>query len=56
MRDVDATSRRRAEYSSDASLYRVPPAVVAFPRDAEEVAASPQKSSSKLTVPVTPTW
>ncbi|GAA4589856.1 FAD-binding and (Fe-S)-binding domain-containing protein [Planotetraspora phitsanulokensis] len=40
MRDVDASSRRRAEYSSDASLYRVPPAVVAFPRDAEEVAAA----------------
>src|SRR5690606_18053641 len=32
--------RRRAEYSTDASLYRVPPAAVAFPRDAEEVAAA----------------
>ncbi|WP_308201533.1 FAD-binding and (Fe-S)-binding domain-containing protein [Sphaerisporangium perillae] len=40
VRDVDASARRRAEYSSDASLYRVPPAVVAFPRDAEEVTAA----------------
>ncbi|WP_089205354.1 FAD-binding and (Fe-S)-binding domain-containing protein [Streptosporangium subroseum] len=40
VRDVDASSRSRAEYSSDASLYRVPPAAVVFPRDAEEVAAA----------------
>ncbi|WP_091098490.1 FAD-binding and (Fe-S)-binding domain-containing protein [Nonomuraea pusilla] len=38
--DVDASSRRRAEYSSDASLYRVPPLAVAFPRHADEVAAA----------------
>ncbi|MFC7643910.1 hypothetical protein ACFQX6_26440 [Streptosporangium lutulentum] len=31
VRDVDASSRSRAEYSSDASLYRVPPAAVVFP-------------------------
>ena len=37
--DVDATRRRRVEYSSDASLYRVVPEAVAFPRDADEVAA-----------------
>ena len=37
--EVDASARRRAEYSSDASNYRVLPAVVAFPRDAEEAAA-----------------
>ena len=37
---VDTSSRRRAEYSSDASLYRVVPAVVAFPRSLEEVAAA----------------
>ncbi|GAA5069889.1 FAD/FMN-containing dehydrogenase/Fe-S oxidoreductase [Thermocatellispora tengchongensis] len=37
---MDVSSRRRAEYSSDASLYRVPPAAVVFPRDAEEVAAA----------------
>jgi FAD/FMN-containing dehydrogenases len=40
VRDVDVSARRRAEYSTDASLYRVPPAAVAFPRDAEEVAAA----------------
>jgi len=38
--EVDASARRRAEYSSDASNYRVLPAVVAFPRDAEEAAAA----------------
>ena len=32
VRGVDASDRRRAEYSSDASLYRVVPQVVAFPR------------------------
>ncbi|HEU5268605.1 MAG TPA: FAD-linked oxidase C-terminal domain-containing protein, partial [Jatrophihabitans sp.] len=37
---VDASSRRRAEYSSDASNYRLVPQVVVFPRDAEEVAAA----------------
>ena len=31
--EVDESSRRRAEYSSDASNYRVVPQVVAFPRD-----------------------
>jgi len=38
--EVDAASRRRAEYSSDASNYRVAPAVVVFPRDADEVVAA----------------
>lgn len=38
--DVDDTNRRRAEYSSDASNYRVVPAVVAFPRHADEVVAA----------------
>ena len=37
--EVDASTRRRAEYSSDASNYRVVPAAVAFPRDADEVEA-----------------
>ncbi len=37
--EVDASTRRRAEYSTDASLYRVPPAAVVFPRDDDEVAA-----------------
>nr|WP_245867228.1 FAD-binding and (Fe-S)-binding domain-containing protein [Serinibacter salmoneus] len=37
---ADASPRRRAEYSSDASNYRVPPQVVTFPRDREEVLAT----------------
>jgi FAD/FMN-containing dehydrogenase/Fe-S oxidoreductase len=37
---VDDSARRRAEYSSDASNYRVVPRVVAFPRDAGEAAAA----------------
>jgi FAD/FMN-containing dehydrogenase/Fe-S oxidoreductase len=38
--DVDAGTRRRAEYSSDASNYRVVPRAVVFPRDADEVLAA----------------
>lgn len=38
--EADASARRRAEYSSDASNYRVPPAVVVFPRDDADVAAA----------------
>ena len=38
--DVDHSRRRRAEYSSDASNYRVVPTVVAFPRHTDEVAAA----------------
>ena len=37
--EVDTSSRRRSEYSYDASNYRVPPAGVVFPRTAGEVAA-----------------
>lgn len=37
---VDAGARRRAEYSSDASNYRVLPQAVIFPRDADDVAAA----------------
>jgi FAD/FMN-containing dehydrogenase/Fe-S oxidoreductase len=37
---VDASRRRRAEYSSDASNYRVVPAVVVFPRDVEDILAA----------------
>ena len=37
--DVDASTRRRAEYSSDASNYRVVPNLVVFPHDADEVRA-----------------
>lgn len=38
--EVDASSRRRAEYSTDASNYRVVPEVVVFPRTAEDVLAA----------------
>ena len=38
--EVDTSSRRRAEYSFDASNYRVPPLAVAFPRNAREVRAA----------------
>jgi len=40
VREVDTVARRRAEYSSDASNYRVVPAVVAFPRHADEIVAA----------------
>ena len=38
--DVDIMTRRRAEYSSDASNYRLVPAVVAFPKSAGEIEAA----------------
>ena len=38
--EVDQSSRRRAEYSSDASNYRVVPQVVAFPRDTDDILAA----------------
>lgn len=38
--EVDGSARRRAEYSSDASNYRVPPTAVAFPADDADVAAA----------------
>lgn len=38
--EVDASVRRRAEYSTDASNYRVPPAVVVFPRDGDDLEAA----------------
>ncbi len=37
---VDASARRRAEYSSDASNYRVVPQVVVFPRTVDDVLAA----------------
>jgi FAD/FMN-containing dehydrogenase/Fe-S oxidoreductase len=40
LEDVDDSTRRRAEYSSDASNYRVLPTVVAFPRHVDEVSAA----------------
>ncbi len=38
--EVDADARRRAEYSTDASNYRIPPLVVAYPRDADDLLAA----------------
>ncbi|WP_432573818.1 FAD-binding and (Fe-S)-binding domain-containing protein [Kineococcus sp. SYSU DK005] len=37
---VDASTRRRAEYTTDASNYRVVPQVVVFPRSTEDVEAA----------------
>jgi FAD/FMN-containing dehydrogenase/Fe-S oxidoreductase len=38
--ETDTSTRRRAEYSSDASNYRVVPLAVAFPRSADDLAAA----------------
>ncbi len=38
--EIDTATRRRAEYSSDASNYRVVPLAVAFPRSTDEMAAA----------------
>ncbi|MGH3281617.1 MAG: FAD-binding and (Fe-S)-binding domain-containing protein, partial [Trebonia sp.] len=38
--EIDTSTRRRAEYSSDASNYRVVPLAVAFPRSAGDLAAA----------------
>ncbi len=38
--EVDASTRRRAEYSTDASNYRVVPQVVVFPRDVDDALAA----------------
>jgi FAD/FMN-containing dehydrogenase/Fe-S oxidoreductase len=51
--EVDRSRRRRAEYSSDASLYRIPPAAVVFPRDDDEVAAVVEVAREHG-IPVTP--
>ncbi|OZD61347.1 FAD-binding oxidoreductase [Rhodococcus sp. 05-340-1] len=37
--EIDDSSRRLAEYSYDASNYRIPPAAVIFPRSADDVVA-----------------
>ena len=37
LRDFDGSALARAMYSSDASLYRVVPKVVVWPRDVDEV-------------------
>ena len=38
--EVDTAARRRAEYSSDASNYRLVPSAVAFPRHPDEIVAA----------------
>lgn len=50
---VDNSTRRRAEYSTDASNYRVVPQVVAYPRDAADVAAA-LAVAAEHGVPLTP--
>ena len=49
---VDASARRRAEYSSDASNYRVVPRAVVFPRSADDVLAA-AAVCRELAVPLT---
>ncbi|MDM7855339.1 FAD-binding and (Fe-S)-binding domain-containing protein [Cellulomonas alba] len=49
---VDDSSRRRAEYSTDASNYRVVPRVVVFPLDTDDVLAALEVSRT-LGVPLT---
>lgn len=51
--EVDMSSRARAEFSADASLYRVPPAAVVRPRDVDEVAAVLRVAEETKT-PITP--
>ena len=50
--EVDVSSRRRAEYSGDASLYRVLPSAVVAPRHTDEVIAALEACRS-LGVPLT---
>jgi FAD/FMN-containing dehydrogenase len=50
--EVDDSRRRRAEYSSDASIYRVAPTVVAFPRHVEEILAALDVART-MSVPLT---
>jgi FAD/FMN-containing dehydrogenase/Fe-S oxidoreductase len=50
--EIDDSARRRSEYASDASLYRIAPQAVIFPRHADEVMAALDACRS-LGVPVT---
>jgi len=50
--EVDSSSRRRAEYSTDASNYRVVPEVVVFPRSTDDVLAT-LETARELGSPVT---
>lgn len=51
--DVEVSVRRRAEYSSDASLYRVVPAAVLYPKVADEVVAA-MSVARQHGIPITP--
>ncbi len=51
--EIDTATRRRAEYSSDASNYRIVPAVVVFPRHADEIVAA-LEVCRRLGVPIVP--
>ena len=50
--EVDSSTRRRAEFSTDASNYRVVPEVVVFPRDADDLVAA-LKAAREAGAPVT---
>lgn len=50
--EVDASSSRRAQYSTDASNYRVPPQVVVMPRSTDDVLAA-LEVAREAGVPVT---
>jgi FAD/FMN-containing dehydrogenase/Fe-S oxidoreductase len=50
--ETDASTLGRAEYSSDASLFRVPPKVVVSPRGVDDVAAC-ARVARELGVPIT---
>ena len=52
LRDVDDSTLTRAAYSTDASLYRVPPQVVVRPRDRDELLATVEVARSTR-VPLT---
>ena len=45
--EVSASTARRAQYSTDASNYRIPPQVVVFPEDAEDLEAIAQVSRDR---------
>ncbi|MCR6711873.1 MAG: FAD-binding oxidoreductase [Demequina sp.] len=50
--DVETTARRRAEYSTDASNYRVVPQAVAYPKDAADLEAT-LDAARELQLPIT---
>lgn len=52
--EVETAVRRRAEYESDASLYRTPPLAAVFPRGAAQIVATLVCSS--LGVPLKARW